>query len=92
MFTPLLAAKLAPEWASFPTLAGRSYYGQPVKRYHDLRRFYEDNLSRLRGQLSADQAAANLASAKPACMPADSLRCKLEALKGLGPRASGSSI
>ncbi len=92
LFTPLLAAKLAPEWASFPTLAGRSYYGQPVKRYHDLRRFYEDNLSRLRGQLSADQAAANLASAKPACMPADSLRCKLEALKGLGPRASGNSI
>ena len=92
LFTPLLAAKLAPEWASFPTLAGRSYYGQPVKRYHDLRRFYEDNLSRLRGQFSADQAAANLASAKPACMPADSLRCKLEALKGLGPRARGSSI
>ena len=92
LFTPLLAAKLAPEWASFPTLAGRSYYGQPVKRYHDLRRFYEDNLSRLRGQLSAEQAAANLASAKPACMPADSLRCKLEALKGLGPRASGNSI
>ncbi|WP_254931248.1 glycoside hydrolase family 104 protein [Cyanobium sp. BA20m-14] len=92
LFTPLLAAKLAPEWASFPTLAGRSYYGQPVKRYHDLRRFYEDNLSQLRGQLSADQASANLASAKPACMPADSLRCKLEALKGLGPRASGNSI
>jgi len=91
LFTPLLAAKLAPEWASFPTLAGRSYYGQPVKRYHDLRRFYEDNLSKLRGQLSAE-AATNLASAKPACMPADSLRCKLEALKGLGPRASGSSI
>ena len=92
LFTPLLAAKLAPEWASFPTLAGRSYYGQPVKRYHDLRRFYEDNLSQLRGQLNADQAAANLASAKPACMPADSLRCKLEALKGLGPRVSGNSI
>ena len=91
LFTPLLAAKLAPEWASFPTLAGRSYYGQPVKRYHDLRRFYEDNLSRLRGQLSAE-ADANLASAKPACIPADSLRCKLEALKGLGPRASGNSI
>jgi lysozyme len=23
--------KVAPEWASFPTLAGKSYYGQPVK-------------------------------------------------------------
>ena len=31
--TPVLAAKLAPEWASFPTLAGRSFYGQPVKKY-----------------------------------------------------------
>jgi muramidase (phage lysozyme) len=47
-FTPELAARLAPEWASFPTLAGRSYYGQPVKRYEHLRRFYEDNLARLR--------------------------------------------
>ena len=46
--TPELAARLAPEWASFPTLAGNSYYGQPVRRYDDLRRFYEDNLSLLR--------------------------------------------
>jgi len=46
--TPELAARLAPEWASFPTLAGNSYYGQPVRRYDDLRRFYEDNLSMLR--------------------------------------------
>jgi muramidase (phage lysozyme) len=46
--TPELAARLAPEWASFPTLAGNSYYGQPVRRYDDLRRFYENNLSLLR--------------------------------------------
>lgn len=46
--SPELAARLAPEWASFPTLAGNSYYGQPVKRYEDLRRFYDDNLSQLR--------------------------------------------
>jgi muramidase (phage lysozyme) len=26
-------AKLAPEWASLPTMAGKSYYGQPVKGY-----------------------------------------------------------
>jgi len=43
-FTPHLAAKLAPEWASFPTLAGHSYYGQPVKRYVALKAFYEANL------------------------------------------------
>ncbi|MFZ9464090.1 MAG: endolysin, partial [Vulcanococcus sp.] len=29
LFTPELAAALAPEWASFPTRAGTSYYGQP---------------------------------------------------------------
>jgi lysozyme len=46
--TPELAARLAPEWASFPTLAGNSYYGQPVKRYTDLKRFYDDNLAQLR--------------------------------------------
>ena len=46
--TSELAARLSPEWASFPTLAGASYYGQPVKRFEDLKRFYEDNLTQLR--------------------------------------------
>jgi lysozyme len=46
--TPTLIAKLAPEWASLPTYSGNSYYGQPVKRYDDLRRFYEENLANLR--------------------------------------------
>ncbi len=48
IFTPHLAHRLAPEWASFPTLSGRSYYGQPVKRFVDLRSFYERNLAELR--------------------------------------------
>ena len=57
--TPELAARLSPEWASFPTLAGSSYYAQPVKRYTDLRRFYEENLSQLRqGGDSAWQTVA----------------------------------
>ena len=46
--TPVLTAMLAPEWASFPTLAGRSYYGQPVKKYARLRSFYDVNLAELR--------------------------------------------
>jgi muramidase (phage lysozyme) len=46
--TPELTARLAPEWASFPTLAGSSYYGQPVKRFTDLKRFYDENLAQLR--------------------------------------------
>jgi muramidase (phage lysozyme) len=29
-------AKLAPEWASLPTLQGKSYYGQPVKSLNQL--------------------------------------------------------
>ena len=81
-FTPHLAHKLAPEWASFPTLAGRSYYGQPVKRFHELKRFYEQNLAQLR----AAQAPAE--PAKPACEPGD-LRCRLDALEQLGPQALG---
>jgi muramidase (phage lysozyme) len=50
--TPTLIAKLAPEWASLPTYGGNSYYGQPVKRYEDLRRFYESNLAMLRQEAS----------------------------------------
>ena len=46
--TPVLTAMLAPEWASFPTLAGRSFYGQPVKKYSRLRSFYDVNLHELR--------------------------------------------
>ena len=48
VMTPQLAAKLAPEWASFPTLRGRSYYGQPVKPFANLQSFYNVNLSQLR--------------------------------------------
>ncbi|WP_390128467.1 muramidase [Synechococcus sp. HIMB2401] len=46
-------AKLAPEWASFPTWTGRSAYGQPVKSPQDLARFYSSNLRQLRNQLGA---------------------------------------
>jgi lysozyme len=37
-------AVLAKEWASFPTLSGRSAYGQPVKQAADLERFYQASL------------------------------------------------
>lgn len=93
-FSSELAHRLAPEWASFPTFAGRSFYGQPVKRYDELRRFYEWNLSTLRAQ----QASGMLAVQPPAppeppraeCQPASSLRCQLEALEGVGPRGPRS--
>ena len=40
--------RLAPEWASFPTHAGQSAYGQPVKSHAELVAFYMTNLSQLR--------------------------------------------
>ena len=43
-------AVLAREWASFPTLAGRSAYGQPVKRAEELQRFFSSNLKALANQ------------------------------------------
>ena len=81
VLTPQLVAKLAPEWASFPTLGGNSYYGQPVKRFADLKRFYDDNLNRLRAALLPAEPA------KPACEPVHSLRCRIEALETLGRRS-----
>ena len=77
LFTRNLAAKLAPEWASFPTLAGRSFYGQPVRRFNELRRFYEDNLAQFRGLEPVAQVQ------KASCEPADSLFCRVEALQRL---------
>lgn len=61
-FTPQLAARLAPEWASFPTLAGASYYGQPVKRFEHLRRFFEQNLAQLRSLEFSGSQPTDLAS------------------------------
>jgi muramidase (phage lysozyme) len=87
VFSADLAARLAPEWASFPTLAGSSYYGQPVQRYAVLRNFYERNLAELRTAVAPVQDLAR----QPSCEPAQSLRCRLEALDALGPRARAGS-
>ena len=39
--TPEIQAALAPEWASFPTQSGSSYYGQPVKKAAQIQQFFE---------------------------------------------------
>jgi len=46
--TPELVAKLAPEWASLPTMEQQSFYGQPVKDFDELNSFYQENLEELR--------------------------------------------
>ena len=51
--TPEVLARLAPEWASLPTLAGDSHYGQPVKCRTELQRFYQRELERQRRLTSA---------------------------------------
>ena len=51
--TQAAMARLAPEWASFPTKAGKSAYGQPVKSHSELARFYSSNLRHLRRHLGA---------------------------------------
>ena len=51
--TSAAMARLAPEWASFPTWSGSSAYGQPVKSRRDLERFYTNNLNELRSRIDA---------------------------------------
>lgn len=40
--TPELQGYLAPEWASFPTAEGKSYYGQPVKRSSQISAWFDE--------------------------------------------------
>ena len=49
--------KLAPEWASLPTTAGRSFYDQPVKSRDELAKFYGQRLSALQGAPAGGGAA-----------------------------------
>lgn len=42
--TPQIQAALAPEWASFPTESGKSYYGQPVKKAEQIEKFFEQGM------------------------------------------------
>ena len=78
--TPELAARLAPEWASFPTLAGLSYYGQPVKRFDELRSFYEQNLSQLRNEQPQSWERVAIREEAPACNDG-SLSCQLQTVQ-----------
>jgi muramidase (phage lysozyme) len=72
--SPYLAAKLAPEWASFPTLAGRSFYGQPVKKYDRLRSFYNVNLVELR-RIRDERRLALAKAALPAVCTGSRIAC-----------------
>ena len=70
--TPEVAAKLAPEWASFPTLSGGSAYAnQSVKKLSELQKFYQQQLGTLRGggAPSGGAAASSVAAKPPGAKP-----------------------
>lgn len=50
--------RLAPEWASLPTRAGRSYYRQPVKTHRELYNFFDQEVARLRALEQQQPASA----------------------------------
>ena len=61
-------AKLAPEWASLPTLSGRSYYGQPVKSLSNIQSAYRSSLSKGGGTSPPTQiASSSPAGSVPDC-------------------------
>lgn len=62
--TPEIQAALSPEWASFPTQSGKSYYGQPVKSREEIQKFFEQGMKR--------GGSASTASAAPAPAPKSS--------------------
>lgn len=63
-------AKLAPEWASLPTMKGQSYYGQPVKSFDSLSKLYGDRLSNPGNGTPATAPATPATPAAPAAPPA----------------------
>jgi muramidase (phage lysozyme) len=65
--TPQTVAKLAPEWASLPTLAGKSYYGQPVKSFADLQKYAKQSIPNFprQSEVSVDKASPNGAIPAP---------------------------
>lgn len=68
-FTPQFAAALAPEWASFPTMEGRSYYGQPVKGFSKLNETYQATLKKPGASSTASDVAAATTSQTTATKP-----------------------
>jgi muramidase (phage lysozyme) len=69
---------LAPEWASFPTYSGASYYGQPVKNLKSLQNVYKQSLGTTSQQSQTAQtkppgaAQTSQASKSDAATPAAS--------------------
>lgn len=75
-FSPRVSAALAPEWASLPTLQGRSYYGQPVKNLSELQKIYGQTPPVVAGStnIPATPAATSTPGSTAAINPTDFLK------------------
>lgn len=64
-------AAMAPEWASLPTMEGRSYYGQPVKSAAELQNVYQQYTPKPSAQRPSARptSAPRSAQAAPASQP-----------------------
>ena len=49
---------MSPEWASFPTLSGESFYGQPVKKPEDLQKIYNESLKQYKSKTTSPSLSA----------------------------------
>jgi muramidase (phage lysozyme) len=58
-------AALAPEWASLPTMEGRSYYGQPVKGASELQKVYQQYYDQPTGATSQSASASTQGKQQP---------------------------
>lgn len=58
-------AALAPEWASLPTMEGRSYYGQPVKGASELQKVYQQYYGQPTGATSQSASAPTQGKQQP---------------------------
>lgn len=90
--TPEIQAALSPEWASFPTLSGKSYYGQPVKSQSEIERFFTEGKKSVaqKPDVSATpaQPTATDASQRGNQLGRSLLNAVMNLIPGLGRRSS----
>lgn len=82
--SPRVSNLLAPEWASFPTTEGVSYYGQPVKSYSELDKFYRNVKADPTPEIAAPQPVGEGDTAPQKNRGMEFLRNYLHFLPGFG--------
>lgn len=79
--SPRVSAALAPAWASFPTLSGKSYYGQPVKPLESIQRVYgQAQPISVAAQATAETPTAPATTAAPITLPRFDFKGALKAI------------